>query len=811
MTAAALTPSKEYIENGVTLAYAVPFRFKAPTHIKAQRIAADGTVTELVYGSNYSVVGGETDAGGTLTVTVAGVAGTRLRIRRVTPRAQDMDYTTGDTFPAESHEGAIDRAMLIDQEQDQKIDDTATRALLVPDGQAAPAMDLDGLTEGDILQYRGGKLQRLDKSAFAGKFYAGDASGAMTPASGLAGADSALRTDLATVGMPLVAYITPLGATLRTGREKLAERLTPEDRGAVGNGIANDTAAFVAAANEAVARGVYLRGRRGATYLLGSAANLPAGLHFDGEGCTIKANSDIEMLVMLGGGWRIYNCKIVGPDGGVYTAGNKGIVCHGDDESRGAGIAPNYYEDVVIEGVDFVGIGNTCFDPWFVRGIRARDLSFKRVGYGGAILYSCEDFDGRIFNADTLTGETTSGEMNAYVISFTSKIGSVDAVRDPPSRRCYAHDGLVVNMPTWHALDTHGGRICGFEGWEMRDVRRAVALTNRGTDSAQDCYARKIRSFNTLPFALQVSGEPTVDSINAGVVGATAAKLKKDSGMWVTGVSASPARNIELRDIYLEGHGRPGQLDGSFYFEHCDLDARGLADKDGYINGIYAPNGVTGRIEHRSLNLVAWDNDAYPGGSFGQLAFDTVRPIDMRGGNLAYEGRQERTVALPANTFALDALIASAGAGNQIKLIGNGVKNSGGSGLFISGDENYVTGNYTRGVSVTAGAGQFTGVAPSGSVMCTRDADSIALEIPAISGTADPGSTAFTLGTLPVNFRPSRTQTFTIRGTDNSVAIVVILTIATSGVMTLATGLAGGAWTASGTKGVLPETVRFTL
>lgn len=176
MTAAALTPSKEYIENGVTLAYAVPFRFRAVTHIKAQRISAAGVVTELAYGTDYSVTGGETDAGGTLTVNVAGSAGTRLRIRRETPRSQDMDYTTGDNFPAESHEAALDKVILIDQEQDQKIDDTAERALLVPDGEFAAVLPA--------------AASRL------GKFLAFDANANPIAASGT-GADIGLRVDLA--------------------------------------------------------------------------------------------------------------------------------------------------------------------------------------------------------------------------------------------------------------------------------------------------------------------------------------------------------------------------------------------------------------------------------------------------------------------------------------------------------------------------------------------------------------------------------------------------------------------------------------
>lgn len=198
MTAAALTPSKEYIENGVTLAYAVPFRFRAATHIKAQRISTDGVVTELVYGTDYSVTGGETDAGGTLTVSVAGAAGTRLRIRRETPRSQDMDYTTGDTFPAESHEAALDKAILIDQEQDQKINDTASRSHLVPDGETAgllPAL-----------------AQRI------GKFFGWDPTGNPIALSGT-GNDTALRTDLANsaIGAMLIAWkAAGVGAAVRT-------------------------------------------------------------------------------------------------------------------------------------------------------------------------------------------------------------------------------------------------------------------------------------------------------------------------------------------------------------------------------------------------------------------------------------------------------------------------------------------------------------------------------------------------------------------------------------------------------------------
>jgi hypothetical protein len=139
MTVAALPSKIDFLENGVTTAFAVPFRFLAGT-IAATRVLADGTVVALASGVDFSTSGGETDAGGTLTLTGASVSGATLRLRRVTPRAQGATYNDNDRFPAESHEQALDRAMLVDQEQDDKIADTAQRALLVPDGETAPAL-----------------------------------------------------------------------------------------------------------------------------------------------------------------------------------------------------------------------------------------------------------------------------------------------------------------------------------------------------------------------------------------------------------------------------------------------------------------------------------------------------------------------------------------------------------------------------------------------------------------------------------------------------------------------------------------------
>lgn len=152
MTVAANSPSVSYAENGVTLAFAVPFRFLAETDLVVKRIAANGSETTLVHGSEWSASGGSTDAGGTVTLVTAS-NGTTLNVTRSTARAQQTDYATNDTFPAETHEAALDRAMLIDQEQDVKIDAVASRAILVPIGEAGATLPSAALRKGKYMGF----------------------------------------------------------------------------------------------------------------------------------------------------------------------------------------------------------------------------------------------------------------------------------------------------------------------------------------------------------------------------------------------------------------------------------------------------------------------------------------------------------------------------------------------------------------------------------------------------------------------------------------------------------------------------------
>lgn len=213
MTVAALERVREYVENGVTTVFAIPFEFLEASEVQVVRRSAAGVETVLALNSAYSISGGN---GGTGSVTMIGGAlnGQTLIVRGATRIRQPTEYETGDNFPAASHERALDRLTMIAQETRDAVGEVSGRALLVKRGQAG---------------------QELDRDAFRGKFIAGDGAGNFVPASGT-GNDAALRADLANpaAGSALVAF-----SVGRSAKQKL-ERVMSLVDAQVGSGTSSD-------------------------------------------------------------------------------------------------------------------------------------------------------------------------------------------------------------------------------------------------------------------------------------------------------------------------------------------------------------------------------------------------------------------------------------------------------------------------------------------------------------------------------------------------------------------------------------------
>jgi hypothetical protein len=136
MTISTTDSSISYSGNGVTLAFAVPFRFLVNGDIVAVLRSTAGVETTQILDTNYTLTGADDDAGGTLTMIVAPASGEKLVIRRVVGITQETDYISGDSFPAESHERALDRLTMIGQQHEESLG----RSLQFPVSDTASAV-----------------------------------------------------------------------------------------------------------------------------------------------------------------------------------------------------------------------------------------------------------------------------------------------------------------------------------------------------------------------------------------------------------------------------------------------------------------------------------------------------------------------------------------------------------------------------------------------------------------------------------------------------------------------------------------------
>lgn len=128
MTLSTTTAKVGYLGNGTTTAFAVPFAFFAAAELEVvERVIATGVETPRALTTHYTVTGGNGSTG-TVTAVAAPPATVTWTIARKTARTQLTDYLTGDAFPAETHERALDRLTALVQE----IEEILGRSLRIP-------------------------------------------------------------------------------------------------------------------------------------------------------------------------------------------------------------------------------------------------------------------------------------------------------------------------------------------------------------------------------------------------------------------------------------------------------------------------------------------------------------------------------------------------------------------------------------------------------------------------------------------------------------------------------------------------------
>ncbi len=123
MTVANANNRNDYDGNGVTVAFAITFRFLENSHILATLTdSLDGVEVTQVLDVDYTLADAGEATGGTLTMTTAPSSTQHLTILRNVPFTQTTDYVENTSFPAESHETALDKLTMEIQQMEEEID-----------------------------------------------------------------------------------------------------------------------------------------------------------------------------------------------------------------------------------------------------------------------------------------------------------------------------------------------------------------------------------------------------------------------------------------------------------------------------------------------------------------------------------------------------------------------------------------------------------------------------------------------------------------------------------------------------------------
>lgn len=132
---------EQYTSDGTGVSFPFRARLLDISHLKVVATRGSSNV-ELTLNTDYTVSGTETDGiypdGVTVVLNSAEASGNRITLYREVPDSQLTDYINFSTFPAESHEAALDKLTMLVQDLKRQID----RALTVSETYPADSIQL---------------------------------------------------------------------------------------------------------------------------------------------------------------------------------------------------------------------------------------------------------------------------------------------------------------------------------------------------------------------------------------------------------------------------------------------------------------------------------------------------------------------------------------------------------------------------------------------------------------------------------------------------------------------------------------------
>ncbi|KVF16107.1 hypothetical protein WJ05_04665 [Burkholderia vietnamiensis] len=116
MTVTSSIQDASYATDGATTGFPTGFYFLNEKDVLVDKIDANGVLTPLVLGTDYSVSGAGAETGGTVTTNVVYAPGSMLHLYRLVPPTQETEFQQNDPFPSKTVEKALDKLTMIAQQ-----------------------------------------------------------------------------------------------------------------------------------------------------------------------------------------------------------------------------------------------------------------------------------------------------------------------------------------------------------------------------------------------------------------------------------------------------------------------------------------------------------------------------------------------------------------------------------------------------------------------------------------------------------------------------------------------------------------------
>ncbi len=252
-TVTTAAPRMDYVGNGATATYSYTFRIFEASDLHVTTRDTSGTETRLVLNSDYTVVGVNVKAGGTITLLAGNLTQDyALTIRFDRTPKQTVDLRNQGRFLAEVHEDEFDQLT----RYAQQLTDVTSRSLRMPETEigTAAAITLPPVTQ------RAGKYLKFDAAGNPGVIDAASAGGSSaTPTYGI-----------------IATFIADI-----FGRE-----LWVTDFGTVGN--ANDAAVIQAAINAVASHSLGVLRMACTLHNVGTTVTIPSNVTLRGCGIGVS-------------------------------------------------------------------------------------------------------------------------------------------------------------------------------------------------------------------------------------------------------------------------------------------------------------------------------------------------------------------------------------------------------------------------------------------------------------------------------------------------------------------------------------------